>query len=124
LGIAGIGSPDAGKPFFGAMLCLLFGALDLNAIRLVKLTAAQRLSRHLWRMCAAFFIATGSFFIGQQAVMPAAVRGSSVLFILGFAPLAVMLFWLVQIRSASARASARSGRPRATIIREHPALHR
>ena len=51
-------------------------------------------------MCFAFFIATGSFFLGQQKVMPAAVRGSPVLFVLAFAPFAVMLFWLVRLRFA------------------------
>jgi len=42
--------------------------LDLNAILRKKLTAAQRISRHLWRMCFASFAATGSFFLGQQDV--------------------------------------------------------
>ncbi len=51
-------------------------------------------------MCFAFFIATGSFFLGQQDILPAAVRGSPVLFVLALAPLAVMLFWLVRIRFA------------------------
>lgn len=64
------------------------------------MTASQRLSRHLWRMCFALFVATGSFFIGQQDVMPAVVRGSPFLFVLGFAPLGIMLFWLVRIRLA------------------------
>ena len=58
----------------------------------------QRIARHLWRMCFAFFIATGSFFLGQQDVLPAAVRGSPVLFVLAFAPFAVMAFWLVRVR--------------------------
>ena len=41
---------------------------------------------HLWRMCLGLFIATGSFFIGQQDDMPAFIQGSPILFILGFAP--------------------------------------
>jgi hypothetical protein len=49
-------------------------------------------------MCFAFFIATGSFFLGQQKVMPVAVRDSPILFVLAFAPFAVMLFWLVRVR--------------------------
>jgi membrane protein implicated in regulation of membrane protease activity len=49
-------------------------------------------------MCFAFFIATGSFFLGQQDVLPEAVRGSPALFVLAFAPLAVMLFWLFRLR--------------------------
>jgi hypothetical protein len=52
-------------------------------------------------MCFALFIATGSFFLGQQDVMPKAVRGSPILFVLAFAPFAVMLFWLVRVRFAN-----------------------
>ena len=91
-----------GPGFVAAGLCLLAGLLDLNTILRKKLTAAQRLSRHLWRMCFAFFIATGSFFLGQQDILPAAVRGSPMLFVLGFAPIAVMAFWLVRLRFAKA----------------------
>jgi hypothetical protein len=60
--------------------------------------AVARISRHLWRMCFAFFIATGSFFLGQQDVLPEAVRGSPILFVLAFAPIALMLFWFVRVR--------------------------
>ncbi len=91
-----------GPTFVLAFLCALAGAGDLRAALRGKLTPAQRLSRHLWRMCLAFFIATGSFFLGQQDVMPAAVRGSPVLFVFAFAPFAIMAFWLVRIRFAKA----------------------
>ena len=103
-GFAGDSTTPAGVgPIFAfAGVCLLAGLGDLRTILRGKLTAAQRLSRHLWRMCFAFFIATGSFFLGQQDVMPAAVRGSPVLFVLAFAPVAVMLFWLVRLRFAKA----------------------
>ena len=93
-----------GPVFVMAGLLLLAGLLDLNAILRTKLTAAQRLSRHLWRMCFAFFIATGSFFLGQQDILPTAVRGSPILFVLAFAPFAVMAFWLVRLRLGKARA--------------------
>ena len=96
-------SPVGSGPVFAfAAICLLAGLLDLNAILRRKLTPTQRLSRHLWRMCFAFFIATGSFFLGQQDVLPKAVRGSPLLFLLAFAPFAVMLFWLVRLRFARA----------------------
>ena len=78
--------------------CLLAGLLDLNYIFRGPLAPRQRLSRHLWRMCFAFFIATGSFFLGQQQVLPKAVQGSPLLFVVAFAPFAVMLFWLVRLR--------------------------
>lgn len=81
-----------------ASICLLAGLLDLNAIVRKRLTPAQRIARHLWRMCFAFFIATGSFFLGQQDLLPAAWRGSPILFALAFAPFGVMAFWLVRVR--------------------------
>ena len=77
-----------------ASICLLAGLLDLSAILRKRLTPAQRIARHLWRMCFAFFIATGSFFLGQQDVMPEALRGSPSLLVLAFAPFGVMAFWL------------------------------
>lgn len=82
--------------------CLLAGLLDLNFILRGQLSGAQRIARHLWRMCCAFFIATGSFFLGQQNVLPEAVRGSPLLWVLAFAPFAFMLFWLIRMRFAKA----------------------
>lgn len=81
-------------------ICLIAGLLDLRFLVRGRLLFAQRITRHLWRMCFALFIATGSFFLGQQDVMPRAVRGSDVLFVLAFAPLALMFVWLVRIRLA------------------------
>jgi len=51
----------------------------------------------LWRMCFALFFATGSFFIGQQKVMPAFMHGSPILVAFGIAPLVLMFFWLWRI---------------------------
>ncbi len=92
-------TPVGPRPIYiMAGLCLLAGLLDLNAILRAPLSLKQRLARHLWRMCIAFFIATGSFFLGQQDVLPAAVRGSPILLVLAFAPFGVMVFWLVRLR--------------------------
>ena len=100
-GFTGATTPAGPGPVFAVGgICLLAGLLDLNVVLRKKLSATQRLSRHLWRMSFAFFIATGSFFLGQQDLLPKAVRGSPVLFVLAFAPFAVMLFWLVRIRFA------------------------
>ena len=102
-GLAGATTPAGRGPvFILAGLCLAAGLLDLNAVLRRRLTNAQRIRRHLWRMCFAFFIATGSFFLGQQQVMPSAVRGSPILFLLAFAPFGLMLFWLVRLRFAKA----------------------
>lgn len=98
-GFTGATTPAGAGPLFAVgAVCLLAGLLDLNAILRRKLTAAQRMARHLWRMCFAFFFATGSFFLGQQDIMPESMRGSPILFVLAFAPFAVMAFWLVRVR--------------------------
>ena len=79
-------------------LCLFAGLLDLSVILRRRMSEASRISRHLWRMLFAFFIATGSFFLGQQDVLPAAMHRSPWLFVPAFAPFALMAFWLVRVR--------------------------
>jgi uncharacterized membrane protein len=109
----GATTPAGPGPIFAiAGMCLLAGVGDLKAI-LRTLSPAQRISRHLWRMCFAFFIATGSFFLGQQDVLPKFVRGSPILFVLAFAPFAIMAFWLVRLRfgKALARMTLRAPAP-------------
>ena len=102
-GLTGDSTPvGAGPVFIFAGLFLIAGLLDLKAFLARKLTAAQRIGRHLWRMCFAFFIATGSFFLGQQDVMPDAIRGSPLLFAPALAPIAIMAFWLVRLRFGKA----------------------
>ena len=114
-GFRGATTPAGAGPVFAfAGMCLLAGLGDLNFILRGRLSAAQRLSRHLWRMCVAFFIATGSFFLGQQDVMPAAVRGSPLLFVPALAPFALMLFWLVRVRFPKAVARLKLNRPSTT----------
>ena len=103
------GPPAPGAILLLGGLCLVAGMGDLRYLMRGTLSATQRLSRHLWRMCFAFFIATGSFFLGQQDVLPEVVRGSPILFVLAFAPFAFMLFWLVRVRFS------RVGPPRAGL---------
>lgn len=103
--LEGATTPAGPGPVFAiGGLCLLAGLLDLNAILRAPLRPVQRIARHLWRMCFAFFVATGSFFLGQQDVLPKAVQGSPVLFLLAFAPFAIMAFWLVRVRFPKAMA--------------------
>jgi hypothetical protein len=63
---------------------------------------AQRIARHVWRMCIALFVASGSFFLGQQQVFPAAVRNTPILPILTFLPIVIMIFWLLRVGLAKA----------------------
>jgi hypothetical protein len=92
-------------PFFAlAGLAALFALLDVPMILRGGVSGARRTARHLGRMGLALFFASGSFFIGQQKVMPASIHGSPILYGLGLAPLGMTLYWLVRLRLGGRRA--------------------
>lgn len=76
-------------------------ACDLKVLVKGGISGAARISRHLWRMCVALTIASGSFFLGQQKMMPAFMHGSPWLFLPVVAPLALLAFWLIRVRLAT-----------------------
>ena len=91
-------SPPQALVFFG-VVSLLCSALDLRLLKAGQIVGAQRLVRHLWRMCFAMLIATGSFFTGQMQVFPAVVRNSAlfgvpILVIPVLLVLLTTLYWL------------------------------
>jgi uncharacterized membrane protein len=76
----------------------MIGALgDVRMMRAGGLHGAQRIARHLWRMCFALFIASGSFFLGQAKVIPKPIRILPLLAIPALLPLLLMLFWLARV---------------------------
>jgi hypothetical protein len=91
------GSPP--QAFLVFALAGTFAALgELNVILRGGIAGAARVARHLWRMCFSLFIASGSFFLGQQQVMPEWMRDSPLLLVVALAPLAFMFFWLIRVR--------------------------
>ncbi len=104
-GIQATMSPTGTLSGYPAFLYYIFAgiaafvaALDLKVIIKGGVTGVARIARHLWRMCFSFFVATGSFFLGQQKVMPVWMHGAWYLYVLGLAPLAFMIFWLIRVR--------------------------
>lgn len=91
---------EAAAPFFYGFgsLAAFAAMLDASVIARGGVSGVQRISRHLWRMCFAMFIATGSFFLGQQRVMPEWMQGSPLLFVPVLLVLAAMVFWLLRVR--------------------------
>ena len=84
-----------------AVVAGLAGAADLRTLRRGGLAGASRISRHLWRMCLALFVALGSF----SAQAPLLARRldlppppSLATFGPALAVLALMAFWLVWTR--------------------------
>ena len=73
-------------------------AADLRLVLRRGVAGAERLARHLWRMCTALFVASGSLFLGQPQVFPAAIRHSSLMYLPALAPLLVLIFWMIRVR--------------------------
>jgi hypothetical protein len=87
--------------FLFAVATLPGAAGDLRMIRAggaKSLKGARRLTRHLWRMTFALFIAALSFFIGQADVFPKPIRIAPLLALPVLAVLATMLYWLWRVR--------------------------
>jgi uncharacterized membrane protein len=91
------GAP-AGMAFFMGSVLLLAASGDIRMLTRGQSSGRQRITRHLWRMCFGLFIATGSFFLGQQQVFPAFLRGSIFLTVLAVLPFPVMIYWLIRVR--------------------------
>jgi hypothetical protein len=77
----------------------LAAVTDLKVILMGGISGAPRLARHLWRMCVGLFIATGSFFLGQQQMLPSFMRGGTLWqFVPVLTPFLVMAYYLVVVR--------------------------
>lgn len=98
---------DRGAPPSMIILAVFAGIAALAAIadvwtlRRGGISGAARISRHLWRMCLALFVAIGSF----AAQAPLLARRldmtpppSMAIFGPALAVLALMAFWLIQVR--------------------------
>ena len=88
-----------------AFVGAIAAASDLKVILRGGISGAARIARHLWRMCAALTIASGSFFLGQQKFLPHFLHGSPLIFLPVIAPLLLMAFWLIRVRLTGRRKS-------------------
>src|SRR3981081_731984 len=91
-----------GMYFFLGSVMLLAAGGDSRMLVRGGVFGAKRIVRHLWRMCFGFFIATGSFFLGQQQVFPAFIRKTNLLFVPAILPLILLIFWLFRVRFTNA----------------------
>jgi uncharacterized membrane protein len=92
----------AGPYIFIGSVALLALAGDVRMLVRGGVSGTQRIARHLWRMCFAWFIASASIFLARPHLFPALMRKSGVLYLLTLLPLVLMFFWLVRIRWAVA----------------------
>jgi hypothetical protein len=93
------GGVPAAVFFVFAAVAALAANGDRRMVARGGVTGTARIVRHLWRMCAALFIAAGSFFLGQPQVFPdwlrndAGLRAIPVLLVL-----AALAYWLIRVR--------------------------
>lgn len=101
LGVLHGGTPRAAgfaTVYVFAVFAALAAAGDLRLIRRGGLSGADRIARHVWRMSAALFVAMGSFFLGQQQVLPETVRGTFLPALPVLAVVGLGLFWFLRVR--------------------------
>jgi len=104
-----------GMIFFLGTVCLLAAGGDVRMLMRGGVSGAQRIARHLWRMCFGLFIAAGSFFLGPSnrplrllsnvglgKYLPAAFFSTTLYLILTILPLVLLIFWLVRVRFTNA----------------------
>lgn len=88
--------------FVLSSVALLSAAGDLRMLLGGGVLGRQRIVRHLWRMCFALFIASGSIFLARPHLFPEILRRTQVIFLLGIMPLLLMIFWLARVRLSKA----------------------
>ena len=84
--------------FIFGSVALLLVAFDVRMIVRGGVAGAARLTRHLFRMCLAMFMATASLFLGQPQVFPMAVRHSGLLRVPVVLVVLALLYSLIRVR--------------------------
>ena len=96
-------------------VALLTIYLVVTGVQAVRPPGPPRLKRHVVRMSVALFIASGSFFLGQQDEFPRELRGQPIFTLLALAPLMLMLFWLWKLRRKGAPRLIRTNQPQSAL---------
>ena len=93
---------DAGTCFVFGGIALFAAAMDIKVLVGGGVSGAQRIARHLWRMCFAMLMTTLSFFLGKQRLFPATVLDLH----LNLAPILIvagsMVFWIIRVHFTNA----------------------
>jgi uncharacterized membrane protein len=95
-------------PLEGPVLIAIYGFTTVIAIAAISdakvalaggIAGAPRIARHLWRMCLALMLATGSFFTNAlPRLLPPPMHVSLAFFLPQFLPLGLLIFWMIRLR--------------------------
>lgn len=98
-----LGLREAPNRLVGPMSFFLGGALalaalgDLSVVLRRGVSGAQRIARHLWRMCLGLFIAVGAFAAQGAKALPTGIPRMELLLSALALVLLVMFYWLVRV---------------------------
>jgi hypothetical protein len=95
---AGMSGRGESPSFVFAFVLLLAVIGDARMIRAGGVRGPKRITRHLWRMCVAMVVASGSFFLGPPGRVPDIINIKPLLPIPVILPLLVMAFWMWRLR--------------------------
>jgi hypothetical protein len=89
-----------GSPPQAFLIFIVAGSIaaagELNVIFRGGLSEKSRIVRHLWRMCASFFFASASLFLGQPQVFPDWFNLSLLPSLFAFFPILILFIWVVK----------------------------
>jgi uncharacterized membrane protein len=106
-----------------ALIALLSSAGDIRMLLRGGLDGAQRLVRHIWRMCFALFVAAGSFFLGtagdpvmrrsglRATLFTPAIRKTHLPQVPVIIIVVISLFWLFRVLFSNAYKKPRAAVP-------------
>ena len=83
------------------VIAAVAAVLDVRMLRRGGVSGAQRLTRHLWRMSVALFIAVTSFFLGQPQVFPVGIRNTGLLAVPSLLVILALGYWLFRVKGVS-----------------------
>ena len=102
-------------PFKGPVLIAIYGFTAVLAIAVIGdaklvlaggISGAQRIARHLWRMCLGLTLAVGSFFTNAlPRLLPGPYHVPPSFFFPQFLPLCLLIFWIIRVRFTGWRQS-------------------
>ncbi len=95
---AGMSGRGESPSFVFAFVIFLAAVGDVRMIRAGGIRGPKRLTRHLWRMCVAMVVASGSFFLGPPGRVPDIINIKPLLPVPVIVPLLVMAFWMWRLR--------------------------
>lgn len=91
------GRTPAGFYYFQATLLAFFSTLDIRVIIRGGVSGAQRIVRHVWRMCLALLIAVTAIFLGNTHIFSDVIRNSNILFAPSLIVIVLMIYWMIRV---------------------------